>query len=49
MATRQPRFDASSATPLYEQVADYMEAQIMAVTWRPRMAAGSEQAWKEHP
>jgi GntR family transcriptional regulator len=28
MATRRPRFDASSVTPLYEQVADYVEAQI---------------------
>ena len=28
MATRRPRFDASSVTPLYEQVADYVQAQI---------------------
>ena len=28
MAPRRPRFDASSVTPLYEQVADHVEAQI---------------------
>jgi GntR family transcriptional regulator len=30
MATRRPRFDASLVTPLYEQVADHVEAQITA-------------------
>jgi DNA-binding GntR family transcriptional regulator len=35
MATRRPRFDASSVTPLYEQVADYVEAQIASGDLEP--------------
>ena len=35
MATRRPRFDASSVTPLYEQVADYVEAQIASGDLKP--------------
>ena len=35
MATRRPRFDGSSVTPLYEQVADYVEAQITSGDLKP--------------
>jgi DNA-binding GntR family transcriptional regulator len=35
MAPRRPRFDASSVTPLYEQVADYVEAQITSGDLKP--------------
>jgi GntR family transcriptional regulator len=35
MAPRRPRFDASSVTPLYEQVADYVEAQIASGALKP--------------
>jgi DNA-binding GntR family transcriptional regulator len=35
MATRRARFDASSVTPLYEQVADYVEAQITSGDLKP--------------
>ena len=35
MAPRRPRFDASSVTPLYEQVADYIAAQIASGDLKP--------------
>jgi DNA-binding GntR family transcriptional regulator len=35
MAPRRPQFDASSVTPLYEQVADYVEAQITSGDLKP--------------
>ena len=35
MATKRPRFDASSVMPLYEQVADYVEAQIISGDLKP--------------
>jgi DNA-binding GntR family transcriptional regulator len=35
MAPRRPRFDASSVTPLYEQAADYVEAQIKSGDLKP--------------
>ncbi|HEX3955441.1 MAG TPA: winged helix-turn-helix domain-containing protein [Trebonia sp.] len=35
MATKRPRFDASSVTPLYEQVADYVQAQITSGDLKP--------------
>jgi GntR family transcriptional regulator len=35
MAPRRPRFDASSVTPLYEQVADYVQAQITSGDLKP--------------
>ena len=35
MATKRPRFDASSVMPLYEQVADYVEAQITSGDLKP--------------
>jgi GntR family transcriptional regulator len=35
MAPRKPRFDASLVTPLYEQAADYVEAQINSGVLKP--------------
>lgn len=35
MATKRPRFDGSSVTPLYEQVADHVEAQIRSGDLEP--------------